>query len=245
VVSPGQSVLRVLELPAELVKTPVPDLPVELVKTPVSVLPVELVEMPVPDLPVGLVKMKEGWSGPGLGEREKIQAYDRHPPNDNQANSKKEYPDRKFQRKWQELERDRDGRIKLVEHKELGIVRTTKKRIYGKPTNLKKDVTSGDKNLKVSEIITSIDKLLDQDSSVKLKKVLSFRKKLSLEEKLTVIKTNNSPEEKKLEEKEKKKIEEMVEVDKAMKNKKPLMDGNRNSKRSCGARRDLQRSRGL
>ena len=66
-----------------------------------------------------------------------------------------------------------------------------------------------------------------------------------MEEKLTVIKTNNSPEEKKLEEKEKKKIEEMVGVDKAMKNKKPLMEGNRNLERSCGARRDLQRSQGL
>ena len=103
-------------------------------------------------------------------------------------------------------------------------------------------MTSGDKNLKVSEIITSfesIDKMLDQDSSVKLKKYLSVKKKLSLEDKLTVIKTNNSPEEKKLEEKEKKKILEMVGIDKAMKNKKPLMEGNRNLERSCGARRDL------
>ena len=59
-------------------------------------------------------------------------------------------------------------------------------------------MTSGDKNLKVSEIITSfesIDKLLDQDSSVKLKKCLSFKKRLSLEDKLTVIKTTNSQEE--------------------------------------------------
>ena len=50
-------------------------------------------------------------------------------------------------------------------------------------------MTSGDKNLRVSEIITSfesIDKMLDQDSSVKLKKYLSFKKKLSLEDKLTV-----------------------------------------------------------
>ena len=38
------------------------DLPVELVKTPVSDLPVELEEMPVPNLPVGPVEMKEGWS---------------------------------------------------------------------------------------------------------------------------------------------------------------------------------------
>ena len=80
--------------------------------------------------------------------------------------------------------------------------------------------------------------MLDQDSSVKLKKYLSFKKKLSLEDKLTVIKTNNSPEEKKLEEKEKKKILEMVGIDKAMKNKKPLMEGNRNLERSCGARSD-------
>ena len=93
----------------------------------------------------------------------------------------------------------------------------------------------------VSEIITSfesIDKLLDQDSSVRLKKILSFKKKLSLEEKLTVMKTNKSPEQKKLEEKEKNKIAEMVGVDKAMKNTKPLMEGNRNLERSCGARHD-------
>jgi hypothetical protein len=57
-------------------------------------------------------------------------------------------------------------------------------------------------------------------------------KKLSLEEKLIVMKTKKSPEEKKLEEKEKKKIE----ADKAMKNTKPFMIGNRNLERSCGAR---------
>ena len=43
--SSGSSVLKVSDLPAELVKIPFSDLPVELVKMPVSHLPVGLVEM--------------------------------------------------------------------------------------------------------------------------------------------------------------------------------------------------------
>ena len=61
----------------------------------------------------------------------------RDKPQDTLAIVRKEYPDRKYQKKWQELERDKIGKIKLVEYRDLGVMTTTKQRRDKKYKKLK------------------------------------------------------------------------------------------------------------